>query len=84
MFPCRLCLVRACCTSFCDTIEIRNRIGVSDLILKDICPDCGYDNEFTLNQGTSLYKIKCKVCKHEFKMIGKIFLERVKHDDWDI
>ena len=77
-FPCKGCLVLSCCSELCDIVHLRKNLGIEQLLYNNICPDCGYKNEFNIqNQtGKSLYTIKCVYCNHDFKITGRVYTGR--------
>ena len=43
MYQCKLCIVRACCSSWCDKIMTNARELAVHIISTNRCPDCGED-----------------------------------------
>ncbi len=75
IFPCRNCIVLACCTKICKKISEMNRTHITkSLLYNKICPDCGnkdlrYCNDLYLYGTTEV--IRCIICKHDFYVFGK-------------
>jgi hypothetical protein len=59
MYPCRECLVKPICSEICDKVYARSRLGTTEHLIKNICPDCGTNNKFNVRQAFSEYIIDC-------------------------
>jgi len=66
-FPCKECLVKVCCSEYCDRLEENSRIIDMYLVSLNKCPDCG--NTKTLS-GQYL-KSRIKVCFNCLKVFDR-------------
>lgn len=63
MFPCRDCLVRACCHAYCSKLLHEERVIALYLLTYNTCPDCG--NQI-LEHSSDKNLIICKKCRKTF------------------
>ena len=63
-FPCKNCLIKACCSEYCDQLETHPSIIDIYIVSLKTCPDCGG----TINTGSSLNKTSriCFNCSKAF------------------
>jgi hypothetical protein len=62
-FPCRECLVRACCTNHCDKLITDGRTLALFLTIYQTCPDCGF--QVCISSEETVFV--CEVCRKVFK-----------------
>ena len=63
MFPCKNCLVKACCSANCNKLIEDGRVIALYLLSYQTCPDCG-NYQIEMSPDTQLYL--CRKCRKTF------------------
>lgn len=65
-YPCRDCIVLACCSELCDKVT-NDKDEIKNSMVSQLCPDCnGYlkaISKIIINNG---YEFECQICRHQF------------------
>lgn len=63
MFPCNNCLVKACCSSYCNNLIEDERVIAMYLLTYSTCPDCG---NYAVEKSPDDMVMLCKACRKVF------------------
>jgi hypothetical protein len=63
MFPCNNCLIKSCCSSYCDKLIEDERVLALYLITYRTCPDCG---NHIIEKSPDDMVVLCKKCRKSF------------------
>lgn len=79
IFPCRKCLILACCTETCEKIIKKNEHVKLQELKKGICPHCGSDtNDCTkvIDIRDLWIRVECSYCMNMFHYTKKMVINR--------